>query len=125
MVELAVECGNDGHIKAINVTGPDGALIKSGSRDSRGGGSDSYDGGGLYKFLGGNIKVVKVVRVAAGGMEVMVKIALVVVGMVEVVMVTVVVVEVQVGVTKCGEDCHVTNNIKIHIYTNNFLNIFS
>ena len=48
-----MESGNDGHTKATNVAGPDGALIKRESRDRRGGGSDSSCGGGLFKFLGG------------------------------------------------------------------------
>ncbi|KAG5630143.1 hypothetical protein H5410_001860 [Solanum commersonii] len=47
-VEFDVEYGNNGHTKAINVAGPDGALVKGGSRDRRGGGGDSYGGGGGY-----------------------------------------------------------------------------
>ncbi|KAG5630140.1 hypothetical protein H5410_001857 [Solanum commersonii] len=44
LVEFNVESGNNGHTKAINVVGPDGAYVKGGSRDCRGGG---------YTCLGG------------------------------------------------------------------------
>ena len=40
VVKLDVESGNDGHTKATNVIGPDGVLIKRGSRNRRGSGSD-------------------------------------------------------------------------------------
>ncbi|KAH0720543.1 hypothetical protein KY285_005351 [Solanum tuberosum] len=41
-VEFEVESGNDGRSKAVDVTGPDGAPVKGGSRD---GGGDRYGGG--------------------------------------------------------------------------------
>lgn len=45
-VEFDVESGNDGRSKAVNVTGPDGAPLKGGSRDGGGGGRYGGDGGG-------------------------------------------------------------------------------
>ena len=104
--------GNDDHMKSINVAGPDGAFVKTGSRELRGGWSDLYGGGGFYTFLGGNIMVVKDVRVAAGGIEVMVDIAVVVGGMVEVAMGIVVVVEEQVGVTSVARIVNSEINLK-------------
>lgn len=44
-VEFEVESGNDGRTKAVDVTGPDGAPVKGGSRDA---GGDRYGGGGRY-----------------------------------------------------------------------------
>ena len=48
-----MESRNDVHTKDTNVSGPHSALIKRGSRDRRGGGSDSSFRGGLFTFLGG------------------------------------------------------------------------
>ncbi|KAK6778179.1 hypothetical protein RDI58_024897 [Solanum bulbocastanum] len=48
-VEFEVESGNDGRSKAVDVTGPDGAPVKGGSRDGDGG----YGGGGRYGGDGG------------------------------------------------------------------------
>lgn len=52
-VEFDVESGNDGRSKAVNVTGPDGAPVKCGSRDGGGGGRYGGGGGGRYGGDGG------------------------------------------------------------------------
>ncbi|KAL3383149.1 hypothetical protein AABB24_002570 [Solanum stoloniferum] len=52
-VEYQIESGSDGRAKACDVTGPDGAPVKGGSR-SGGGGGGGRDGGGYGGGRGGS-----------------------------------------------------------------------